>query len=231
MPKLLISVDPGFDTMKVIANGAAFKFPFNVVETDERKMSDYRLRDDFILYQNDIGTTYRVGQYARELVYDNKSKVDGFYTEERFISDEFQVGMDTAIALAIEKNGFYDMQHDLDIHIMVALPHACRSKYAATIMGAITGRHKFMLRCGQGRTKGYDFSVPEDNIHTVSQTIAAKRLTMMAISTKRSSSICPTDPRWSLMAATIPWAWWSYPAVAAWTTQKQKATPTTRWPT
>lgn len=173
MPKLLISVDPGFDTMKVIANGAAFKFPFNVVETDERKMSDYRLRDDFILYQNNIGTTYRVGQYARELVYDNKSKVDGFYTEERFISDEFQVGMDTAIALAIEKNGFYDMQHDLDIHIMVALPHACRSKYAATIMGAITGRHKFMLRCGQGRTKGYDFSVPEDNIHTVSQTIAA----------------------------------------------------------
>ena len=63
--KLFIAVDPGFDSMKVVANGKAFKFPFNVIETDERKMNDYRLRDDFMLLQKCDGSTYRVVQYAR----------------------------------------------------------------------------------------------------------------------------------------------------------------------
>ena len=45
MNSLYIAIDPGFDSLKVIANGVAFKFPFNIVETDERKMSDYALRN------------------------------------------------------------------------------------------------------------------------------------------------------------------------------------------
>ena len=89
MQDLLIAIDPGFDSMKVVANGRVFKFPFNVVETDERKMTDYRLRDDFMLYQGEDGATYRVGQYAREMSFDNKADVASFYTEKRFISKEF----------------------------------------------------------------------------------------------------------------------------------------------
>ena len=69
MPKqLFISIDPGFDSMKVIANGKFFKFPFNAIETDERKMSDYGTRDGFILYNDDRGATWRVGQYSRGLI-------------------------------------------------------------------------------------------------------------------------------------------------------------------
>lgn len=173
MQDLFIAVDPGFDSMKVVANGKVFKFPFNVVETDERKMTDYRLRDDFILLQKPDGSTYRVGQYARELLFDNKEKVDAFYTEQRFISDEFQVGLDAAIALAIEENGLYEDQRSLNIHIMVALPHACRAKYASTIVGAAAGQHRFLLRCGRGQAKSYRYNIPEENIHTISQTIAA----------------------------------------------------------
>jgi len=171
--KLFIAVDPGFDSMKVVANGKAFKFPFNVIETNERKMNDYRLRDDFMLMEKDDGSTYRVGQYAREQLYDNKKKIDSFYTDQRFISTEFQVGLDTAIALAIEKNGLYDDQADLDIYLIVALPHACRNQYAATITGTVAGSHSFHLRCGRGESRKYSFTIQETNIHTVSQTIAA----------------------------------------------------------
>ena len=32
--QMFIAVDPGFDSMKVVANVIVFKFPFNVVETD-----------------------------------------------------------------------------------------------------------------------------------------------------------------------------------------------------
>lgn len=71
--QLLIAIDPGFDAMKVIANGVHFKFPFSAVETDERKMSDYGSRQGFILYKDSSGATWRVGQYARTLMFENKS--------------------------------------------------------------------------------------------------------------------------------------------------------------
>ena len=145
--QLFIAVDPGFDSMKVVANGIVFKFPFNVVETDERKMSDYALRNDFLLYKSPLGTTYRVGQYAREMLFENKrSSEDGmqnFYTEQRFISDSFSVGLNVAIALSIVKAGLYLQQDTLDIHLIVALPHACRNQFASTIIGKASGLHEF----------------------------------------------------------------------------------------
>ena len=73
--QLLIAIDPGFDSMKVIANGVHFKFPFCAVETDERKMSDYGGRHGFILYKDSSGATWRVGQYARTVMYEDRKSV------------------------------------------------------------------------------------------------------------------------------------------------------------
>lgn len=177
MNSLYIAIDPGFDSLKVIANGVAFKFPFNIVETDERKMSDYALRDDFLLYKSRLGTTYRVGQYAREMLCENKnSSEDGmqdFYTEQRFISNSFSVGLNVAIALSIIKTGLYLQQDTLDIHLIVALPHACRNQFASTIIGKAAGLHEFNLRCGTHAEQSFSFSIASEHIKTVSQTIAA----------------------------------------------------------
>lgn len=177
MEQLYIAIDPGFDSMKIVANREAFKFPFNVVETDERRMQDYALRSDFLMYKGRLGTTYRVGQYARELVFENKQqaedKMAGFYDEERFVSEEFSVGLDTAIALAIDKVGLYTNQDDLDIHLIVALPHALRDKFASTIIGRATGEHSFSLRAGTDIEKAYHFTIKSNQVKTVSQTIAA----------------------------------------------------------
>jgi hypothetical protein len=114
-----------------------------------------------------------VGQYAREILFDDKRAIDNFYTEQRFISDEFQVGLNTAIALGIEKNGLYDQQENLRIHVIVALPHACRNAYAPTIIGSATGTHQFSLRCGQGELKFFRYTIRDGDVYTVSQTIAA----------------------------------------------------------
>lgn len=159
--QLFVSIDPGFDNMKVIANGQHYKFPFNAVETDERKMSDYGRRDGFILYKDESGTTWRVGQYARGLIFDNKEqqeqaeKMRGFYTEERFTSNEFMVGLRTALAMAINKAGLYDCQASLDIRLIVALPHSCRAKFSSTIVGAAAGEHSFFMRFDDSQEKAY----------------------------------------------------------------------------
>lgn len=178
MEKLFIAIDPGFDSLKVAANGKIFKIPFSVQETDERKLTDYGLRQDFLLYRDAVGTTYRVGSYARELIFEHKSqseidrKMEGFYTEERFTSQEFLVGLRVAIALAMDANGMAGDQ-DPEIFMMVALPHAVRQKYAASVTGTVAGPHRFSLTHGENPEKSYLFTIQEDHVFTVSQTIAA----------------------------------------------------------
>lgn len=178
MEKLFIAIDPGFDSLKVAANGKIFKIPFSVQETDERKLTDYGLRQDFLLYRDAVGTTYRVGSYARELIFEHKSqseidrKMEGFYTEERFTSQEFLVGLRVAIALAMDANGMAGDQNP-EIFMMVALPHAVRQKYAASVTGTVAGPHRFSLTHGENPEKSYLFTIQEDHVFTVSQTIAA----------------------------------------------------------
>lgn len=173
MPNCLyIAIDPGFDTMKVVANGLIFKFPFNAVETDERKISDYGIRDDFIFYKDENGTTYRVGAYARELIFEGAERgMDEFYTEQRFISHEFVVGVRTAIAMAIDKLEL--SMNELVVKVIVALPHACRVAYASTIIGSLVGKHQFEAQFGKNPRKEFCFTVKDGDVHTVSQTIAA----------------------------------------------------------
>lgn len=176
--QLLIAIDPGFDSMKVIANGLHFKFPFSAVETDERKMSDYGDQNGFILYKDESGATWRVGQFARGILFENKKQsqedpMSGFYTEERFISVEFTVGLRSAIARAIELTGLYEEQASLDIRVIVALPHAVRTKYASTVVGLVAGEHIFYMTFEKEGEKRYQFTIDEPHVFTVSQTIAA----------------------------------------------------------
>lgn len=178
MSTLYIALDPGFDAVKVVANGKMFKFPFVAEETDERKISDYGIRNDFLLYRSENGTTYRVGQYARELIFDNKNdttmnaRMSEFYSEKRFVSAEFQVGLRTAIGLAITENHLED-DKNLEIYLMVALPHSIRQKYAPSIVGNAAGEHQFSIQHGKHPPVNYRFTIKEDHVYTVSQTIAA----------------------------------------------------------
>lgn len=178
MQNLFVAIDPGFDSMKVVANGKPFKFPFNVVETDERKMNDYNLQDDFLLHKDSHGTTSRVGQYARELVFENKDKdaaeamMSDFYSERRFTSSAFKIGLETAIALSLQKSGL-PPKFDGEIYLMIALPHACRNRYAPSVVGTSAGEHQFFLRAGVGQETEYQFHIKEQNIFTISQTIAS----------------------------------------------------------
>lgn len=176
--QLLISLDPGFDSMKVIANGNNFKFPFVARETDERKLSDYGDRQDFILYKDEAGATWRVGQFARSILFGEKGNpsddpMQSFYTEERFISAEFIVGLRSAIARAIDMAGLYEQQADLDIRLIVALPHAVRTKYASTVVGLAAGEHSYYMTLNKEAERMFHFTIDERNIYTISQTIAA----------------------------------------------------------
>ncbi|WP_294373592.1 ParM/StbA family protein [uncultured Clostridium sp.] len=177
--EVYIAVDPGFDTIKVVANGEFFKFPFNTEKTDEKKISNMTVADDFILYRNKDNETWRIGQYARELLFEKKDnsdveeKMKNFYSEKRFVSDEFTIGLRTAIAIAVSKLGLYENIKNINIYIMVALPHSIRDNYSTQVRSILAGNHNYYLRIGKEEEKEYEFSIDENNIFTVSQTIAS----------------------------------------------------------
>ncbi|MBR2895071.1 MAG: hypothetical protein IKC03_05360, partial [Oscillospiraceae bacterium] len=96
-----------------------------------------------------------------------------FYTEERFISEEFKVGIRSAIAKSIDYANLYDLQEALDIRLIVALPHSVRNKYASTVTGLLSGKHEYLMRFNSERERTFRFTIQEQNVFTVSQTIAA----------------------------------------------------------
>ena len=177
MQKLNVAIDPGFDSMKVIANGKAFKFPFSVIRTDESNQQDMRIQSNRILYTSPKGITYRVGEFARAKAYEEKGLLDtemeSFYSAARFEGDSFRVGLDTAIGMAIEMNGLYDFMDSLDIRLVIALPHSMRLRFVGTVAEKITGESEFSLQLGRGPMKPYHIQIDSVNLITVSQTIAA----------------------------------------------------------
>ena len=177
--EVYIAVDPGFDTIKVIANGKFFKFPFNTEKTDEKKISNMTVADDFILYRNKDNETWRIGQYARELIFEKKDssdieeKMKSFYSEKRFVSDEFTIGLRTAIAMAVSELGLYDEINNINIFIMVALPHSVRDNYSTQVKSILCGNHDYFVKIGKEPEEEYTYIIDEDNIFTVSQTVAS----------------------------------------------------------
>jgi len=173
--KLFIGIDPGFDSYKVIANGKSFKFPASVLETDERNFSEYIVRDDFMLLKTEKGITYRIGQYAREKMHIDKD-IDlekNFFGFERFGTPEFKVGIETAIALAIENAGLYDEHKDLDIYLIIAVPHVVKAMANdSDVLGLFLEPFNFSLILGKNEEKKYNFLIDQSRIKTVSQTIA-----------------------------------------------------------
>lgn len=183
--QLGIAVDPGFDSFKIIIEGHSLKFPFNVEKTDENDFNNMNIDSSFILYRNEANETYRVGKYARDLIYENKSqsniedKMKEFYSANRLVSKEFEVGMLTAIGKSLYEYSQLDNDFDLnnisnyDIYLGVALPHSQVDGYKKDVISKLSGTHKFKLTIGNLAPIDFNIILDEHRIIPMSQTIAA----------------------------------------------------------
>lgn len=182
MKKLLIGVDPGFDSIKVVMENTFFKMPFNAVQVDADKIIQHRATDSLIVYKNLRGKTYLIGDYARQFIYEFKNReemlkeMESFYTIERFTKPEFKVVVQTAIHLAIQKHMDETNEYDLgeyEIVVNVALPHRHVGDYRGVILDALAGEHQFDLKLGNGEYEKVSYSIKKKNIGTISQTLSA----------------------------------------------------------
>ena len=186
--ELIISLDPGFDSMKVIVNGLAFKFPFNILPiTYEQTRDLFQVNDDYFVIKDLItNKLFLVGQYAREKIYTDSSKdesfiqyMNKFYSDKRFVDPLFIYVLRTAINLSISKFLEVEQDYDLDdiknmnITIGIALPHTLRDVYGPTMKEILAGTHKSEMTIGMMDNVHFEYTIQKDNIIVFSQTLSA----------------------------------------------------------
>ncbi|WP_147566653.1 hypothetical protein [Clostridium tyrobutyricum] len=187
--EIFITVDPGYDSIKLILESekhtVSLKIPFNVEETDERKYNDTWVKDTFLVYRSKNLLTYRVGEYARELVFENKkndsikTRMPEFYSEKRFLNDDFIIGVRSAIAKALLKYESEVPEFEISnlseykMYLMLALPHATQDEFADPVANKFKGKNEFDIKIGKSEYVSISFKIDRENIYTVSQTIAA----------------------------------------------------------
>lgn len=188
--ELVISLDPGFDSMKVIVNGLEFKFPFNIVPISYDQTTDlFTVTEDYYVIQDVVSSKlYQVGQYAREKLYTNRKtdedfaqEIESFYTDKRFVSPTFIYVIRTAINIAISKFLAVEENRDLNLEdikemnitIGIALPHTLREQYATTIKEIVAGTHVSKMTMGRLKEIQFEYTIPKENIFVFSQTLSA----------------------------------------------------------
>lgn len=185
MKKLSIGIDPGFDSVKITIENVLFKFPFNAIQTDESKFIKHAVNNNLYIYRNNEMRTWRVGEYARQYIYETKDKAEimqemkSFYSKDRFTKPEFKITLETAIVLALmkyqEANPEFSLEklNEYEIVSIIALPHAIADEYRSIIIDALAGEHNFELKIGNNDYKRFKFNLEEKNIGTISQTLSA----------------------------------------------------------
>ncbi|WP_026507755.1 hypothetical protein [Butyrivibrio sp. MC2013] len=112
---MIIAVDPGFDAFKVVVNGEQYSLAKDVVRTKEDNLLSVKRDEDFILSHYIEGESFFVGPNARKLLSNknyqeiqNKKETADTELETRFTTQEFEVGIWTAIGYALIR---YSKEH------------------------------------------------------------------------------------------------------------------------
>ena len=216
-----ISIDPGFDSFKVIINGMYFKIPRDVlrVDLDSNKILTDSVTDNYICYTNKL-SAYYVGSYARMLSHSiNKSTTNSIIYDEKytsvdyFMSKEFTIGLEAVVGYAIYRylkevdevdfqteTDNFSKAMDLDVRnyeiiLSLAFPHKYQEEYGEKIRKEFAKQHTFSLEVGTNKTMlDIKFTIDPANTFDISQTIASIMGQMVDNSgnTKNISELLPT---------------------------------------
>ncbi|MCR4922808.1 MAG: ParM/StbA family protein [Lachnospiraceae bacterium] len=192
--KIKIAVDPGFDSVKVVINGYAFKFPKEVIDITSLKENQFigEKKDSYLKVNYIPGKSHLIGEYAARLLDETgKGRED---LERVSISDTFatfesadkEVLIMGAIAKALieyakqdksemlvfreGEDGFDLKSGAVDIYVCIALPHDAEEHEWEYISRWLKGEHKYSIETNEGK---FNFDIRTDKITHASQVLAA----------------------------------------------------------
>ena len=192
--KIFITVDPGFDSVKVLVNGFYQKFPKEVVDITELDESKFigNKTGAFLKASYIEGKQHLVGEYAAKFLSERNKKEGGqesemihdtfetFKTTDRQISIMSAIGKglidytinskNSVVSFVKQDDGSFDVNTGIGkLYVGVAMPHDAVDEWSY-IRSWLKGEHKFKLETRDGV---YNFDLDIKNIMDGSQVISA----------------------------------------------------------
>ena len=191
---IFITVDPGFDSVKVLVNGFYQKFPKEVVDITELDESKFigNKTGAFLKASYIEGKQHLVGEYAAKFLSERNKKEGGQESEmihdtfETFKTTDRQISIMSAIGKGLidyalnSKNSVVSFVKQEDgsinvntgigrLYVGVAMPHDAVDEWSY-IRSWLKGTHKYKLETRDGI---YNFDLDIKNIMDGSQVISA----------------------------------------------------------
>lgn len=175
--RILITVDPGFDSVKVTVNGYYQKFPKEVVDITELDESKFigNKTGAFIKVNYIEGKQHLVGEYAAKFLAERNKKISGydeterihdtfatFKTTDRQISIMSAIGKglidyarnskDNLVTLVKQEDGSYNVNLGIatdHVYVGIAMPHDAVEEWSY-IESWLKGVHEYKIETKDG---------------------------------------------------------------------------------
>lgn len=191
-----ISLDPGYDGVKVTAEGLTFDFPSVVVDItgkEENFIAGFS-KKNYILSHYIPNRSHLLGEHAEMLILENdierafEEKAGMLDSYEKFSTQDSEITLITAIGMSLIRVSQFREKHNigpqidltkpinedskLKIFVSVALPHDAVDKAWPGIKQKLVGRKQFAIETENGRFD-LDFTIEEGHCQATSQVIDA----------------------------------------------------------
>lgn len=165
-----VALDIGYSAVKGMTPNSRFRFPSfaRQVDSDQEFIKGLRT-DNFIMYKNEEGELWKVGEAAYQSLSANDTQDDSstLYAKDRYFSPMFKVIVETAIAFASLKDG---QSVKLPIVIQTGLPPQYLRDDSKHLKAVFSGKHHFWLKQGNAEEwQEFKLNISEDNIAIMAQ--------------------------------------------------------------
>lgn len=196
-PKLLISIDPGYDGYKIVINNTLITFSSKMLDTtnesygvDRRPEGAFYVRREEKKKNRDVECEYLIGDVTElsmrsmDSLGDNSSILDILQSSTKFKEPIFSISLQGALAMALyikekrdresnKKSPFTidKLKNDhYKVFIGVALPHDYLSNYKSSVADMLICKHDFKLYCADDNiTVPIDYDLSECSFMADSQ--------------------------------------------------------------
>ena len=169
----LVALDIGYSGVKGMSANSIFCFPsFTRVQSGEMIGTP---RDTDILYKDETGQIYAVGDFALEGLNanDTNDSTSTLFGRNRYFTPSFKILARVGLAMGLQKGEQNGYDGKKPLFLQTGLPPAYRRSDTRLLVEALAGEHRFSVKIGKEEWKEYKFTLPASNISVIDQPIGS----------------------------------------------------------
>ena len=160
----LFALDVGYSGTKAFSPNCCAAFP-SYARKVEGTLLPGETKPDDILYKDEKGTLWRVGESAQTSIKsdDAQDSEKALYGRNRYSNPMFKVITETGLGIQAISNNFRQVGNGTN-YLQTGLPPKYIDSDTEAFNEVLTGEHKFSLKIGSGRWQDFDIFIAKENI-------------------------------------------------------------------